>query len=170
MAVSLPQSASWTVTFADLMANFLCLMLLNLALNHTPPKDIAPALEQFRAGFRATPAAAPALTVAVTESGGYWRAWLSRRLADVPSRDVMSLADDAPRLMLDAASAGERTVQRDLALQLSGADKPISVIASPETITAAAALHEILAAQNIGPPVRLILDAQAQGLAVEIEP
>lgn len=170
MAFTPPQSASWTVTFADLMANFLCLMLLNLALNHIPSPEIAPALEQFRAGFLATPAATPGLAVAVTDGGGYWRAWLARRLDDLPSRDVLSLADDAPRIALDPASAGQRAVQRDIALLLSGADRPIGVVAAPQTVTAAAQLHEMLAAQNIGPPVRLILDAQTHGLAVEIEP
>lgn len=170
MAAALPQSSSWTVTFADLMANFLCLMLLNLALNHTPTREVTPALEGFRAAFRATPAAAPGLGVTVTDSGGYWRAWLARRLGDVPSQQALSLADDTPRLYLDPASAAQRAVQRDLALLLSGVDRPIGVIASPETVAAAAQLHAMLAAQNIGPPVRLVLDAQAHGLAVEIEP
>ncbi|QCI80295.1 hypothetical protein E6W36_14595 [Hankyongella ginsenosidimutans] len=47
MVVALPQSSSWTVTFADLMANFLCLMLLNLALSHTATEKVAPALRNF---------------------------------------------------------------------------------------------------------------------------
>lgn len=170
MVVALPQSSSWTVTFADLMANFLCLMLLNLALSHTATEKVAPALAQFRTGFHAAPAAAPALAVTVANGGGYWRVWLARRLGDVPSRDALSLADDAPRLYLDLASATQRAVQRDLALLLSGADRPIGVIAAPDTVAAAVQLHDMLSAQNIGPPVRLILDAQARGLAVEIEP
>ncbi|QCI80294.1 hypothetical protein E6W36_14590 [Hankyongella ginsenosidimutans] len=48
----------------------------------------------------------------VTNGGGYWRVWLARRLGDVPSRDALSLADDAPRLYLDQASATQRAVQR----------------------------------------------------------
>lgn len=173
---------AWQLTFADMLSQLLCLLVLAYSLKIQADDGRSTALAAIRGlfGGQAVAAAPPASQAGASTTANYLTTWLQTRLADAPALAGMAIqpTGQASRLLPDPGLIRDREALRQLAEILDRSGRQVAIVAmsssnDPQAWSQAARSAAMLALalrdNGLAAIPRLVVQSDGDGLFIDVE-